>query len=132
MEVRRNSPPIKASCNGSILTPRPLLVSGNLRARLSAMVERSALAEASVTPGRSRPTTTRGWAALAAGTTWNRYERPDARPHQLGLVRRNANDRERCPVEPDNASDHRGIGVEPRTPERFAQHGHLCLLTIVG
>ena len=87
------------------------------------MIRRSSRACAGDTSSRSRPTTSRKWAARSVAIVIVERERHDdvgtGRPPEMR--RQHADDFERVAVERDRAADDRRIGAEAPPPQRIAE-----------
>ena len=133
IDVSRRSLPMIESCIRSSVTPRPLLVCGNSRARPSATAPRSACGRLD---RHARLHASDHLEHVGGAGAWRKVDerphRPDAAlPHQLEVLRHDADHGAERPVEADLAADDARIGVEAGAPERLAHHDHVGALGLV-
>ena len=133
IDVTLRSLPIIVSCIGSSRTLRPALVCGNSRERPSATACRSDCAAAMPTPGWSRPTTWSANAPRARGgrLVIDRMAHIDGVAQDLELLRDDADHGPQRAIQLDLTADDGRIAIEPRLPERLAQHDHVGALLVV-
>ena len=129
MDVLRRSLPITAASSGSTVTPRPALVPGNSRARLSAtdaeIVARRFQRDARLQSSDRVVVVKRPRRCRRLLRKPIPGQGPEARStEQIGFLGQDADDGVRIAVEANAATDHGRIRIEVGSPERFAQHDH--------